>query len=322
MFGALKSWWTSKGKGSKIAYLVLAVITVLMIAFVIIYSAISAGDPASPFATGSHLSRPFVGGWNDVWPRIVGSLYYISLFMAINFVLRGIIFVLFIRANNKVKTVSKLVSSAIKYGTSLAVLFIVLSVWGVPVEAQLTTAGILALIIGLGAQSLISDIIAGINIVFEAEYHVGDIVLIDGFRGSVAEIGLTTTKIIDVSGNVKIINNSKIATVVNLSANSSVIVVEVGMDYGEDLRKVEEIIQDNLEAIGERNPLFIGKPIYLGVSALADSSVNLKFSVRCEEGNRFAAERALNREIFLLFKDNNITIPFPQVTLSNREDDK
>lgn len=239
--------------------------------------------------------------------------------MSINFVLRSLIFVLFIKTNNKVKTVAKLVSSAIKYGTALALLFVILSVWGVPVEAQLTTAGILALIIGLGAQSLISDIIAGINIVFEAEYHVGDIVLIDGFRGSVSEIGLTTTKIIDVSGNVKVINNSKIATVVNLSANSSVVVVEVGMDYGEDLRRVEEVIQNNLEEIAKRNPIFMSKPTYLGVSALSDSSVNLKFSVMCEEGNRFAAERALYRELFLLFKDNNITIPFPQVTISNRD---
>ncbi len=320
MFSALKSWWTNKSKGGKIGIFVLAGLTVLMIVFVIVYSATAAADPSSVFAIGYTLSRSFVGGWDDVYPRILGSLYYLCLFMSINCVLRCLIFVLFITANNKVKTVSKLVSSAIKYGTSLAVLFIILSDWGVPIEAQLTTAGILALIIGLGAQSLISDIIAGINIVFEAEYHVGDIVLIDGFRGSVVEIGLTTTKIIDVSGNVKIINNSKIATVVNLSANSSVVVAEIGMDYGEDLRKVEEIIENNLDEIEKRNPIFIGRPVYLGVTALADSSVVLKFSARCEEGNRFAAERALNRELFLLFVDNGITIPFPQVTLSNREE--
>ncbi len=320
MFSALKSWWTNKSKGGKIGIFVLAGLTVLMIVYVIVYSVTAAADPSSVFAIGYTLSRSFVGGWDDVYPRILGSLYYICLFMSINCVLRCLIFVLFITANNKVKTVSKLVSSAIKYGTSLAVLFIILSDWGVPIEAQLTTAGILALIIGLGAQSLISDIIAGINIVFEAEYHVGDIVLIDGFRGSVVEIGLTTTKIIDVSGNVKIINNSKIATVVNLSANSSVVVAEIGMDYGEDLRKVEEIIQNNLEEIEKRNPIFIGRPVYLGVSALADSSVVLKFSARCEEGNRFAAERALNRELFLLFMDNGITVPFPQVTISNREE--
>lgn len=319
MISALKSWWSNKDKFEKIWFFVVVGLTVAMLVFSIVFNAVAAGDPNGVFALGARLAVPMVGGFDDVFPRIIGSIYYLSLFFCISCILRGIIFVLFISANNKVKTVSKLIASAIKYGCALAVIFLILSVWGVPVEAQLTTAGILALIIGLGAQSLISDIIAGINIVFEAEYHVGDIVLIDGFRGSVYEIGLTTTKIIDVSGNVKIINNSKIATVVNLSANSSVVVVEVAMDYGEDLRKVEELIENNLDGILERNPIFMGRPVYLGVSALADSSVNLKFSVRCEEGNRFAAERALYRELFLLFTDNGITIPFPQVTVSNRE---
>ena len=319
MISALKSWWSNKDKFGKIFFFVVVGLTVVSLVFAIVYNSVAASDPNGVFALGFRLAIPMSGGWEDVFPRILGSLYYLALFIAISCILRGLIFILFLCANNKVKTVSKLIASAIKYGCALGFLFLVLSVWGVPVEAQLTTAGILALIIGLGAQSLISDIIAGINIVFESEYHVGDIVLIDGFRGSVYEIGLTTTKIIDVSGNVKIINNSKIATVVNLSTNSSVVVVEIAMDYGEDLRKVEALIENNLDAMEERNQIFIGKPVYLGVSALADSSVNLKFSVRCEEGNRFAAERALYRELFLLFTDNGITIPFPQVTVSNRQ---
>ena len=319
MFKALKSWWAAKEKSSKIYFFVTVGLTVLMIVYIIVFNAIAA-SAGGALAQGAVLDRSFVGGWGDIWPRLLGTLYYFSLFMSINFILRGLLFVLFIKTDNKVKTVVKLISSAIKYSMTFAFIFVDLSVWGVPVSAILVSAGIIALIIGLGAQSLISDIIAGLNIVFEGEYHVADIVLIDGFRGSVLEIGLTTTKIIDVSGNVKIINNSKIATVVNLSANSSVVVAEVGMDYGTDLRKVEEIIENNLDGIEQRNPIFIGRPVYLGVSALADSSVVLKFSVRCEEGNRFAAERALNRELFLLFTDNGITIPFPQVTISNRDE--
>ena len=318
MFKALKSWWAAKEKSAKIYFFVTVGLTVLMIVYLIVFNAIAASSGA--LAQGTVLDRSFVGGWGDIWPRLLGTLYYFSLFMCINFILRGLLFVLFIKTDNKVKTVVKLISSAIKYAMTFAFIFVDLSVWGVPVSAILVSAGIIALIIGLGAQSLISDIIAGLNIVFEGEYHVADIVLIDGFRGSVLEIGLTTTKIVDVSGNVKIINNSKIATVVNLSANSSVVVAEIGMDYGTDLRKVEEIIENNLDAIEQRNPVFIGRPVYLGVSALADSSVNLKFSVRCEEGNRFAAERALNRELFLLFTDNGITIPVPQVTISNRDE--
>ncbi len=75
-----------------------------------------------------------------------------------------------------------------------------------------------------------------------------------------------------------------------------------------------------MEAIKERNPMMLSAPTYLGVSNLADSSVNLKFSVKVDEPNRYAVERALYREIYLLFTNNNINIPFPQVTISNREE--
>ena len=319
MLNALKSWWSNKDKGGKKYLIFLAIFTAAMLVYAIIHGAIAGADPTSDFALGNQLNRPLVGGFDDIWPRIFGTLFYFCVLMSIAFIVRGLLFVLFIAANNKVRTVVKLISSTIKYACALAFLFITLSVWGVDTYAILVSAGILALIIGLGAQSLISDIIAGINIVFEGEYHVGDVVLIDNFRGTVTEIGLTTTKIVDLAKHIKIINNSKIATVVNLTSSQTLVTAEVGIDYAEDLEKVEEVIKSNLETISKNCPLFKGKVEYLGVSAVADSSVNLKFVAYCDENDRFAAERALNREIYLLFTKNNVTIPFPQVTISQRD---
>lgn len=318
MIKALKSWWSLRDKGTKRFYLISLIATVVMLVYIIVHSVIASNDPNSMFAIGIQLNRPMVGGVDDIMPRIFGTLFFLCLFYVISNVIRPLLFVLFIATNNKVQTVVKLISSTIKYACALSFIFITLSVWGVDTNAILVSAGILALIIGLGAQSLISDIIAGINIVFEGEFHVGDIVLIDNFRGQVVEIGLTTTKIIDYSSNIKVINNSKIATVVNLSSKSSVVVVEVGIEYGEDLEKLEAMLEDELKEMGKRVKVFKGAPQYMGVSALANSSVNLKFSVNCKEDDRFAAERALNREIYLLFQKHNINIPFPQVTISNR----
>lgn len=319
MLKALKSWWSKKDKAGQKFMIFLAIFNAAMLIYVIVHAAIANADETSGFAIGIQLNRSLVGGMDDIWPRIFGTLFYFCLFMSIAFILRGLLFVCFIKAGNKVATVVKLISSTIKYACALAFLFITLSVWGVDTYAILVSAGILALIIGLGAQSLISDIIAGINIVFEGEYHVGDVVLIDNFRGTVTEIGLTTTKIIDLANHIKVINNSKIATVVNLSSSQTLVAVEVGIDYGEDLEKVERIINDNLEQMSKNSPLFKSKIRYVGVSAVADSSVNLKFTVDSDENDRFGAERALNREVYLLFNKNNITIPFPQVTVSQRD---
>ena len=319
MIKALKSWWSEKGKSGKKGFLITLIFATAMLIYVIVHIAVANADPNAPFALGYQLNRSLVGGFEDIWPRIFGTIFYFCLFMSISFFVRTLLEMFSGNANNKAKTVVKLISSTIKYACALAFLFITLSVWGVDTYAILVSAGILALIIGLGAQSLISDIIAGINIVFEGEYHVGDIVLIDNFRGTVTEIGLTTTKIMDWSSNIKVINNSKIATVVNLSTQGSMVVVEVGIDYGEDLEKVEKLIADNVKEMQQHVKVFTSAPEYLGVSAVADSSVVLKFAVTCKEKDRFIAERALNREVYLLFSKNGVQIPFPQVTISNRK---
>ena len=116
--------------------------------------------------------------------------------------------------SKKGKTISRLLVSFIKWAIALTAVFFILDAWGVPATATLTGAGVLALIIGLGSQSLVADILAGIFIVFEGEFQVGDIVIIDGWRGEVKEIGMRTTKLLDAGGNVKIVNNSEIKTII------------------------------------------------------------------------------------------------------------
>ena len=320
MLKSFNKWWNGKDKKGKAGFFVTAIVGIVMLAFAIIIAALSNSVPF--FKESINAFGGVSPDMKVIGPKIFGSLFYLCLLVGGSIIVRGIIFILFIPANNKVQTIVKLISSTIKYGFGLAFIFVELSLWGVPVMTQLAAAGILALIIGLGAQSIISDILAGINIVFENEFGVGDIVLIDGFRGTIAEIGLTMTRVVDASGNVKIINNSKISTIVNLSTNASLVAVEISIEYGEDLKRVEEIIKNNMQLIKDRNPIMLEKPEYAGVSALADSSVVLKFFVRVSEPNRFAAERALNRELYILFQENGINIPFPQVTISNREEHK
>lgn len=315
MVKGLKKWWGGKTPGAKMATIIAVILAVAMSVAATVMIILSKSGVS--FMEESIGAAGAVGA-ASVGAKIMGTAFYIFVFIGYSMILRGLLFVLFIWADKKVLTIVKLISSAIKYGMGLALIFMILSTWGVPVMAQLAATGILALIIGLGAQSIISDVLAGINIIFENEFNVGDIVYIDNFRGTIQEIGLTTTKIVDWQGNVKIINNSKISTVVNLSVNVTTIVVEVSVEYGENLEALETLIKNNLQLIKDRTPIFKSVPSYLGL-VLGDSAVVLKFSVDCEEADRFAAERALNREIYILFQENNINIPFPQVTISNRE---
>lgn len=213
-------------------------------------------------------------------------------------------------------TAVKLISSFLKYIVAIVAILWVLTAWGVDTKTLIASAGIMGLVIGLGAQSLIADIIAGMFTVFEGEYQVGDIVVIDGWRGTVEEIGIRTTKIVDAGGNVKIINNSEISSVVNQTQALSAVSTVMSIEYGESLQRVELVIRDNLDRIRDDIPQIVEGPYYKGVKELGPSSVDLLFITNCKEEDYFVVQRAMNRELKLLFDANDINIPYPQIVLN------
>ena len=115
------------------------------------------------------------------------------------------------------KTVTSMLIGMLKYIAVIAAVVWGLSILGVHTTAVLAGVGILGLVLGFGAQSLIEDIITGIFIIFEGQYDIGDIIILDDFRGIVRNIGVRTTVIEDAGGNLKIVNNSDIRNLQNRS---------------------------------------------------------------------------------------------------------
>ncbi|MEG1862827.1 MAG: mechanosensitive ion channel [Oscillospiraceae bacterium] len=106
------------------------------------------------------------------------------------------------------ETLKGLACNCIKYAIVIAAIIFGLSIMGVNMVAVITSLGVIGLVIGFGTQSLIEDVITGLFIIFEGQFQVGDIVTIDGFRGTVSGIGIRTTSLMDAGGNIKTINNS------------------------------------------------------------------------------------------------------------------
>ncbi|MBQ3066435.1 MAG: mechanosensitive ion channel, partial [Clostridia bacterium] len=158
-------------------------------------------------------------------PVLIESLVYIVLVYAVCRLVR-MIFGAKMQKNPRSKTIFSLLDGFVKYACAIAVILLVLKACGVDTTALIASVGVLTLVVGLGAQPLIADIIAGIFIIFEDEYHVGEIVTINDFRGTVMEIGIRSTKLLDAAGNIKIINNSAIGDVINLSRELSLAVVD------------------------------------------------------------------------------------------------
>ena len=191
-----------------------------------------------------------------------------------------------------------------------------LGVLGVNVAGIFASLGIASLIVGFGAQSLIEDMISGIFIIFEGQYHVGDIIVLDEFRGYVRNIGIRTTSIEDDGGNFKICNNSDIRNLQNRSMNRSIAVTNLCISYNADIPTVENIILAALPEMFERNKdVWLSVPRYAGVDSLGESSVELRFLVDVNEQNFFSGRRRLNRELKILLDKNNIEIPFNQIVV-------
>ena len=162
--------------------------------------------------------------------------------------------------------------------------------------------------------------ISGLFIVIEGQYNVGDIIILDDFRGVVRRIGVRTTTIEDPGGNLKVVNNSDIRNFQNRSKIVSLAVSDISITYEADIPQVEAIISEALPGMLERNQdVFLSVPIYKGVEELADSAVVLRFTVETEEENIFIARRRLNRELRVLFAEKGIEIPFPQITVHKGE---
>ena len=219
----------------------------------------------------------------------------------------------------KAKTIARLMVSFLKWVIFLCSIFFILDAWGANTTTMLASAGVLTLIIGLGAQSLIADILAGIFIVFEGEFQVGDIVIIDSWRGEVKEIGMRTTKLVDAGGNIKIVNNSEIRTIINQTQELSVAKTYVSISYGARIEKVEAVIADNIGKMKEKIPAIVEGPYYKGVSELGESGVVLLFIAKCKEDDYYQVGRDLNREVKIMFDDNGIEIPFNQVVIHQED---
>ncbi len=221
-------------------------------------------------------------------------------------------------ASHRSRTVLSLLASLTRYAAALVILCWGLSIFGADVNTIVTGVGVLALVVGFGAESLIADVVTGFFMLFENQYNVGDIVEVNGFRGTVKEIGIRTTAIEDVGKNIKIVNNSDMKNILNRSDNASMATAVIDIPYATDLEALEAKLPKLMEDIyGRHRDMMLSAPRYLGVQALAASGITLRFAAEIHEADIFNAPRILNRELLLGFRALGVECPFPQLDVHN-----
>ena len=221
--------------------------------------------------------------------------------------------------NKRTRTIVAIISNLLKYIAAIVIFCGILAMLGVNVVTIVASIGVIALIIGFGAESLIADVVTGMFILLDNQYNVGDIIEVGGFRGYVSDIGIRTTCITDTGGNVKIINNSEMKNILNRSDNNSKAAATFPIPYETDLAALEAKIPALMTEIYEAHKdIFRSEPKYLGVQELGPSSVDLKFIAEVGEADIYSGARILNHDLFLGMRKLGIECPFTQVDIHNK----
>jgi small conductance mechanosensitive channel len=214
-------------------------------------------------------------------------------------------------------TISKLVISIMKYIVWFIIVLLILGQFGVDITPFIASAGVVGLAVGFGAQELVKDFISGFFIIFEHTFDIDEIIEVDGFKGKVLSLGLRTTVLENWRGEIKTISNGSVGSVINYSRNDSIGIVDFGVSYNTDLNKFNEHMEEFIASVFDQYDDFTEEPQFLGVTELADSSVNMRVIFKTEPMNYFGLERIVRRELVSFCATKGIEIPFPQVVVHN-----
>ena len=201
----------------------------------------------------------------------------------------------------KTETVMRILRSFVRYIGLIAAVYYSLILCGVDSRSLLASAGILTLIVGLGAQDLITDILAGLFIIFENEFQVGDIIEVNGFKGTVTEIGIRSTRLISTTQDVKSINNRNLTNIVNKTRRNSNCDVLISVAFTEDINAIEAMLNEELPKIAEKCPYIISGPTYGGVDDMSGGDMVLSIRTECVESKKFTVRTVVNKEVKNLF---------------------
>lgn len=189
--------------------------------------------------------------------------------------------------------------AAIARVTGVAIIWIVavitaLGKVGVNFSTLLASAGLIGVGIGLATQDMMKDLVAGINILADDRFGVGDTIQMGEYEGRVERLDLRITQIRDLSGRLITIPNRNIAQVANMTSSWAQVDLRIGVSYYDDLKKAENIMVTAAETLKEESPdRIIAGPDMLGVDSFNDSNITLRMLVRTPPGEQWHVARTL-----------------------------
>ncbi len=206
-----------------------------------------------------------------------------------------------------------------RWGTDVlivaAALLMLLSTFGVDITPLLASVGVVGLAVGLGAQTLVKDLIGGLLILMENQYLVGDVIRIGDVSGTVEQFTLRATHIRGGNGHLYIVPNGEARIVGNMTKDWSRALVDVGVAYEEDIDRVQRVLEDVAQVFAQ-DPAFesqlLEPPQVLGPVSLGDWAFTMRVTLKTQPGKQWNLARELRKRILTACKREGVTLPYPR----------
>ena len=213
-------------------------------------------------------------------------------------------------AVSRVKTLEGLARSSTTYVLLFLVLVTLLQSFNIQVTTLLAGAGVAGLALSFGAQRLVRDVLTGFFLLLEDQFRVGEVVSLMGIpgmaqaNGTVLEMGLRTTRMLDLSGKLITVSNGDIGAVINHSRGPVTATVDVGIPADAQLTEVREA----LAGLSLPQELFAGPAALEGVTALEATRVVVRIAAPAQAGRAPEAEMVLRQSAGEALRQRGIEI--------------
>lgn len=223
------------------------------------------------------------------------------------------------------KNVFPFVRNVVKILILVVIAIFILQRMGVDTTAIITGLGVGGLAVALALQDTLSNFFGGVHLLVDKPFREMDYIRVDdSYEGTIERVGWRTTKMTTLGRNEIVIPNSKLSNSVieNFSSpkENCGVYYTIGVDYKEDIEKVEKILKKSLEKIEKKNENMVPGTVWLRFDSFGDFSLNFKFGYMVRGyTNKYGVWRDVAHEIFYAFKKNKISIPFPVMSIIQRK---
>lgn len=221
---------------------------------------------------------------------------------------------------NKAETIQTVTNSIAKYAIYFFAAMGILGVLGLGdvVGSMLAAAGISGIVVALGAQSLVKDIMSGMFMLFENQLTVGEYIKIGDHEGTVEAITLRTTTIIKFTGESVTIPNGSIDTVINYSRGGHLAIIDMPISFDTDIELAGKIMHESGLDYMAAHDNILEEPRILGIIEFGDSEMVLRMIMRVAPLTHWETERALRKAIKEAFDKNGLAFPYPHRIVVNK----